>query len=158
TPVGALRSVVAPGVHSVAEGDADPRPGVGDLQHRVLPGPLGVAAGHEEVAVPQREGARASATARAEEEAPGLAERDEGDDRLVDALGNLVPVPGHAVLTVPVEVEPGGVEEDAVPRGEGRAHLVEDGRLERPSAPGAPAGSEAGLDPVLLVEEARALR
>src|SRR5215472_1811505 len=124
----------------------------------MLPGPLRVAAGDEQVPVAERERARGAAAARAEQEAAGLAEGDERDDRLVDALGDLVPVPGHAVLAVPVEVEAGGVELDAVPPGERSAHLFEDGRLERRAERGIPAGGESRLDPVLLVEEPGALR
>ena len=92
------------------EGDADAGTGVGDLEHGVLPCPLRVAAGDEEVTVAEREGARGSAATGAEEEATWLAEGDQRDDGPVDARGNLVPVPGDAVPAVPVEVEAGGVE------------------------------------------------
>src|SRR5262249_54927343 len=80
------------------------------------------------------------------------------DDGLVDACRNLVPVPGDAVASVPVVVEAGGVELDAVALGEGSAHLLEDGRLKWTLRAGAPARGEPGLDPVLLVEEPRSLR
>src|SRR5678815_1800972 len=142
----------------MAEGDADPGAGVGDLRHGMLPGPLCLAAGDQQVAVSERERPRATATARAKEETAGFAERHERDDRLVDALGNLVPVPGDAVLPVPVEIEPGGVEPDAVAVGEGGAHLLQEGWLERRASAGMPPGGEPWLDPVLLVEEAGALR
>src|SRR6516164_8936403 len=112
---------------------------MGDLQDGVLPGPLGVTAGDEQVAVPERERPRRPAAAGTEEEPAWLPKRDQRDDGLVDSLGNLVPVPGDAVPPVPVEVEAGRVELDAVTLGECSAHLLEDGRQEGESTAGMPA-------------------
>src|SRR5215472_3468614 len=100
--------------------------------------------------MPERERPRGPAAARAEQEPTRLAERDEGDEGLMDARRDLVPVPGDAVVAVPVEVEAGGVELDAVALGEGTPHLVEDGR-KRALGTGPPARGQPRLDPVLLV-------
>src|SRR5439155_13508270 len=99
-----LESLVAVGrrVQAVSEGQADAQAGARHFRHAVLPCALGEAAGEEEVASTQHERGRRAALLRTHEEPARLAEGDQGDDRLLDLLGDAVSVPGHAVASVAV--------------------------------------------------------
>src|SRR5438309_12023439 len=92
----------------MAERDTDPRAGRGRLRDRVLPFPLGPAAGHEQVAPGDDDGAAATPAPGSEAKRAGRAERDDGDHRLDDRLVDAVAVRGHAVAAVAVEVQAAG--------------------------------------------------
>src|SRR5438093_335898 len=76
-PGGVLHLLVRVGacVEVVAVGQADPGTGRGDLRHAVLPGLLGLAAGHQEVPPPEHERPRLPAAPGPQQEPPGLAQR-----------------------------------------------------------------------------------
>src|ERR1700733_4079078 len=105
-----IRSAHAPRT----ELDTDPRAGrTGRLGHGVLPGALAAAAHDDEVSVPEVVPAAAGvlagagAAARPQQQRAVLAERDDGDHRVLRrTTPDGVAVPGHAVPLVPVEAQP----------------------------------------------------
>src|SRR5919106_6084321 len=125
-----LLLLVDGGVHAVPEGQADARPRLRDLGDAVLPRPLGLSAGDQQIPLAEEEGRRLAAALGAEQEAPRLAERDEDDDRILDLLADAIAVPRDAVLPVAVEVEADGVELHSVPFRQGLAHVLEHRGLE----------------------------
>src|SRR5205823_12109605 len=133
-----------PGSRAVAEGDADARARLGDLGHRVLPRALRAAAGDEQVAAAEEERPAPSARAGTEQEPPRLADRHDGDERIVDLACDAIAVPGHAVVAVAVEVEPHRVEPHPIALREGKAHLLDERQERRLAGLEPPPGGEPG--------------
>src|SRR6476620_1480751 len=93
--------------------DADARPDrPGGLGDRVLPGALARAAHDDEVAVAEHvPHGLPAATARAQQQGPRRADRDDRDHGVLGAAAaDRVAVPGDAVAAVAVEAQPGGAE------------------------------------------------
>src|SRR5712672_819233 len=101
--------------------------------------------------------ARLAAPFGPEQELPWLSQRDQRHDGLVDLLPDPVAVPGHAVPAVPVEVEPGRVEQDAVPGAEREPDLLEDLWFQRRAGSQVPRRREARLEDALIVHAPSAL-
>src|SRR3979490_2318616 len=93
-------------------------PGAGALGGGALPVPLEPPTGDEKVAPAEAKGPRPAAPVRADQEPAGLPERNEDHDGVFDLLGDAVPVPGHAVPAIAVQVHSGGVELDPVAAGQ----------------------------------------
>src|SRR5439155_21331313 len=94
-----LESLVAVGrrVQAMSEGQADAWAGARHFGHAVLPCALGEAAGNEEVASTQHERGRRGALLRTQVKLARLSGGDQGNDGLLDPLGDAVSVPSHAV-------------------------------------------------------------
>src|SRR6185312_9186523 len=105
--------------------DGDARSRVSHLGDRVSPGPLAGAAHDGEVAPPEHERPRAAAVARAEQEAPRLAERHRGHHRFRKVARGRVAVPGDAVAPIAVVAEAEAREGRLVAGAEQETNLFE---------------------------------
>src|ERR1700722_12777625 len=102
-PGQAYRSADAAGPELDADARARRARGLG---HGVLPGALATAAHHEQVPVPEDVALGFPATARAQQQRPGLTERQDRDHRVLGgAAPDGVTMPGDAVPAVPVEAQ-----------------------------------------------------
>src|ERR687891_888413 len=145
------RIASAGSVHTVPVGQADPGTSPGHLGDAVLPAPLGLTPGHQEVASTEEERRGPAAPLGAEEESTRLPEGDQGHDRLGDLLGDPVDVPRDAVPAISVQVEPNRVEGPLVPIRENVPDLPEDRRLERLARVEAPRSGEPRFRDPLVV-------
>lgn len=141
----------------MAVGEADPGAGLLDLRHAVVPGPLGLATCHEKVPSPEHVSDGPPTSFRAKEELAGETQRDEHHDRLFYLLEDPVPVPGHAVPPIPIEVEADGIELDGVTSGQSHSHVLEDRWFQWVTGPDVPGGGETRLDHTVLVHPPRPL-
>jgi hypothetical protein len=71
---------------------------------------LAVAPHDQQIAPTGRHRQARPTSPRAQQERTGFAEGHDGHDRVAAAVGHPIAVPGHAVVAVAVEVEPGAVE------------------------------------------------
>jgi hypothetical protein len=121
-----VRSALAV-VHERPELDAHPRPRERGLRDGVLPRPLAAPAHRQEVAPAQLEGARRASGGGAQQESPGLAERQDRDHGVVGEAAQPVTVPRDAVAAVPVVRKGDAGEGEAVVAGQGLGCLHEHG-------------------------------
>jgi hypothetical protein len=109
------------------QGDAHPRTRPPQfLRDRVLPGVLARATHDQQIPAARPEPMRRTArSARPQQESPPLPQRHRGYQRIVQRLPVVVTVPGHAVATVPVQVDAHRVELDPIVLGERRPHRLQ---------------------------------
>src|SRR3954451_15918715 len=94
----------------MTERDAEAGSGRTALRHGVLPLVLTRSAHHQEVTVAKLEPPAGPTALGAQEEAPTLPERHDGDERVHVGLDDAIAVPGHAVGSVAVEVAADGMQ------------------------------------------------
>ena len=109
----------------VPEREAQSRAGRLHLRDAVLEATLCLTAGHEEVASAQLEGAGGTSSPRSEQEFPGLSQGHQSNHGVLDLARYPIAMPSHAVSAVSVEVDPHGVELDAVLRRQGRPSVFQ---------------------------------
>ena len=123
----------------------------------MLPLALCAPAGDHEISAAELEGARRAAAPGPEQELARLSQRNQSNHGLLDAAVDVVRVPGHAVLTVAIEVEADGVEFHSISLREAGAHLFDQARLERRAGAQAPGSGQARFEQAFVVHAAGAL-
>jgi hypothetical protein len=96
-----------------------------DLRDAVLEATLRLATRHEEVALTKLEDPRPAASMRTEEKIAGLTQGHQSHHGVQDLSGNPIAMPSHAVSAVSIEVDPHGVELNAIPFGQCRTSALE---------------------------------
>ncbi len=139
-------------VSAMAQRHTDSRAaGTGLLGHRVLPIVLAGAAHDNEVPVTEAELMGGPSPAWSEQEPPTTAERDRSHQRVLVSMPIAVAVPGDAVATVAVQVDPDPIERDAIAIRQRGGDGAQRGRHLRSVDVGIPARSQARLDDLLVV-------
>ena len=132
--------------------DADSWSGLGDLGDAVKPRALARSAHDHKVPHAEVEGELRSPFAGTHGEAPGVPKRDRGNDRIDDAPGNVISVPGDGVATVAVEVRAHRIEFAPVPVRDQLTHPVDDPREIAVAWRVGPAGDQTRRDDHFAVQ------
>lgn len=109
---------------TVSERQAQSGAGRFDLRNAVLEATLGLTAGHEEISLTKLEDARPPASSWPQKELAWLAQGHHSHDGVSNLARDPVSMPGHAVCAVSVEVDPHGVEPNAIAPGQRRTSVL----------------------------------